>query len=199
MKAIIKLKSFPNHLGIPGHQGGSLPMGADKGGGEGGQSNTSIAALNAMFDANERVKTIQTEVGAWDSTSKRYYKLSSKPNSPPGNRKQYEDAMTKYYAAKENLRKAKEDLKLASKDTKAPGYGEWKLLNTEKAIGGGWRYYTHPDHPEYGKVGINHFGGWHMQHVAASSAVEYNGKQFEWSGSGARSAANKFVTTVFGI
>jgi hypothetical protein len=36
MKAKIVLKSFPNHLGIPGHQGGSLPMGADKGGGEGG-------------------------------------------------------------------------------------------------------------------------------------------------------------------
>lgn len=25
MKATIKLKSFPNHKGIPGHQGGSLP------------------------------------------------------------------------------------------------------------------------------------------------------------------------------
>lgn len=25
MKAIVRLKSFPNHQGIPGHQGGSLP------------------------------------------------------------------------------------------------------------------------------------------------------------------------------
>jgi hypothetical protein len=27
MKAIVRLKSFPNHKGIPGHQGGSLPEG----------------------------------------------------------------------------------------------------------------------------------------------------------------------------
>lgn len=32
MKAIVKLKSFPDHEGIPGHQGGSLPREADKGG-----------------------------------------------------------------------------------------------------------------------------------------------------------------------
>jgi hypothetical protein len=29
MKAIVRLKYFPGHVGIPGHQGGSLPRGAD--------------------------------------------------------------------------------------------------------------------------------------------------------------------------
>jgi hypothetical protein len=55
MKATIKLKSFPGHKGIPGHQGGSLPEGA--GGGE-TEANQMAKLVTESINHNQGVKKI---------------------------------------------------------------------------------------------------------------------------------------------
>jgi hypothetical protein len=190
MKATIKLKSFPNpgHEGIPGHQGGSLPRDA---GGE-------TTQLKAMFDANDKVKDLQNSVELANSQSKRYYKLYTKAYEDRY-KKEYEQYNAKYYAAKESLDAAKKELKAASKGVKAPGFGQWLKNIAESPASGHYTHYDVPEHPEYGKVSIQHFGGYRMQHVAASSSVEWNGQQMKWDGNNARESANKFASEVFGI
>lgn len=190
MKAIVRLKDFPGHVGRPGEQGGSEPRGS---------GNADLDKLHTMFVTNNRVKNLKNDVAMHNGDAKRYYARYTKYGYNANDKKQYEDAMTRYYAAKDEYDAAKKEFKIASKDVKAPGYGEWKAINTAKSLGGSWTYYEHPDHPEYGKLGVNHFGGYSMQHVAPSSTVEYNNSRMEWSGGGARQSANIFVKTVFGI
>jgi hypothetical protein len=203
------------HKGIPGHQGGGLPVG------EGGpamdanfvegdeidngksvfvnsEDAKALENLNKMFSLNETVKDAKNDVDMIKSNSNRYHREYLR-NNDESRKRMYLDSLSALDKAKEKLDFARKELKINYKDVKAPGFGEWKFSEGERSVAGGWRYYEHPDHPEWGKVGKYSFGGWSMQRVAPNSSVSYNEKSFNWSGSNSRSSANDFMERVFGI
>jgi hypothetical protein len=192
------------HKGIPGHWGGGLPVGeasSEQSNDDKSISPEDISAFNNlvnMFKVNSKVNAAKNEVEMANDSANRYDKLWLRERTE-GNRKMRLDAFNKLDEAKTVLYNVRQELKIASKNIKAPGYGEWKITKNSKALAGSWTYYSHPDHPEWGEVGIYSFGGYSMQRVAASSDIEYNGSKFHWSGSGARDSANAFARSVFGI
>jgi len=80
---------------------------------------------------------------------------------------------------------------------KAPGYGEWQKT-------GEYQNYSHPEHPEYGLVGISYAGRLHAQRSPASASVEFTipgqvGNARIWVGENSRKAAENFLKKHWGI
>jgi len=214
------------HASQPGRRGGSLPRSAAmsirtgkdwearqkaaKGGGKmTPEEKAQLDKLQGMFRNKAELNRAAEELSWARQDYKRAEKQYHQAYVKAMNNDRYKSEMEHYGKTLQQQRErvakaedARDVVKEAGKkfrNAKAPGFGTWERVATEKAVAGGYAKYQVPGRPEFGEVTRYHFGGWSMQRVAANSFVEYGGGKYEWSGQGARESANRFMKKTFGI